>query len=198
MRGEQAGDVRPSLGRFVGREEPAARKLCPDRVDHRSVRRVSDQGMHAGVIDDVTELRPGKPEVQRHENGAETGGGEQCLEKGGLIEPQKSHPVATTNAVRAQGAGQAVNPVLKFSVGPGRAFERKGPAVRGSQRPSIEPVAEPDIHSHGISVSRTSRLYPWPRPGLCLARITSTGGGQPTFPTRRKGRETPAGADISS
>jgi hypothetical protein len=25
--------------------------------------------------------------------------------------------------------------------------------VWGSQRPSIEPVAEPDIHSHGISVS---------------------------------------------
>jgi hypothetical protein len=54
--------------------------------------------------------------------------------------------------MRAQGAGQPVNPVLKFSVGPGRAFERKGLAVRGSQRSSIEPVAEPDIHAHGISV----------------------------------------------
>jgi hypothetical protein len=151
MRLDQRVERGPALCRLVGGEEAAAWQRLPDRVDHGPMRRVDDQSVRAGIVDDVAEFRPAEPEVERHENSAEAGGGEQSDDEGGLVKAQECDAITLADTVGAEGIGLTVDTVLKFGIDPGHALECQSLAIRSAQGPLIQPVAKPDVWTHGVS-----------------------------------------------
>ena len=152
--GGHLGNRRPAVGRMVGREVALHRQLPAHPVDDATVGLVDDQGVDAGVVDDEAELRPGQPEVQRHERRTQPGGGEHRLEERRLVHPEEPDAVAVGHAAGAQGGSQPVDPVEQLLVGPGHALERQRPPVRSAAGAPGQPGGQAEIgFGHGAPPS---------------------------------------------
>ena len=186
-------DRLPTIGRPIGRQEAPATQAIPYAVDHRPVRAIDHQRVHAGIIDDVIQFRAREAEVQRHEDGAKPRGGKQQIEIERVVEAQITHPVTAADAAGFQRRGQPVHGIAHLAVAAGRAFEGERRPVRRLLHPPAEPAVQSDI---GLGHVRAPESWAvdagCAAPGQSVAAKLSMPARSPTCRWRDRQRPLPA------
>ncbi len=131
-----------------GKERRDADQLVLDRGNRRPQLRVDDQHRGSAVIDHESKFRPGQPEVQRHEDGAQAQGGKHGKQKHRLVEADKCHAVAFADPERAQPRGAVLDAALHLAVGPAFSLETQRQPFGRAQRPLQKPIGQSDIRRH--------------------------------------------------
>ena len=119
--GEHRIPVNPAgdFGALVGGCDPQFHRgqALANGVDHGGVFVIHQHGLDAGVIDDELVVLRDESIIQRHQDGADSAGGVETLQKKMRIGTQDAHPVALADAPRKQGVGELVDALLVLPVG---------------------------------------------------------------------------------
>ncbi len=102
-------------------------------------------------VDDEGQLGSGEPEIERHENRAETRRGKHRDEEIGMIERQESDALAAPHAAGGKRGGKPVDAVKQFAVGPRPAFIGKRLAFRTARGALRDPLSHREHCLHSLS-----------------------------------------------
>jgi hypothetical protein len=99
----------------------------------------------AAVPKHEVNLRPGQPEVQRHEDPAEQMRGEHRLDESRMVRPEVGDPVAGTHAVGPQLRGEPGDPLEQPGVGDDIVIEDQGVAAGRHRRSPRRPRSKTGV-----------------------------------------------------
>jgi hypothetical protein len=97
----------------------------------------------SGIGEQVSDLRWGQPEVDRHEDRAQFRGGEHRLQEGCTVEHQGGDTVSLANPQLAQGLCELICTAVKFGVRDTPVPVDQRDALSGKEGPSLRPAADP-------------------------------------------------------
>ncbi len=144
---------------------------------------VEDQRRRAALVERVGDLGRGLARVQRNEDGADAGAGEQRLDKGEAVAHEDGHALAGSDGGAGEPAGDARGAVLKRAVADGAflAYERVlagmragGSGEHGVDRSRALAEAGDDAAEMRLA-SELDRLFVVPVHALSLDRFASCG-----------------------
>ena len=147
---------------------------------------VVEEDRRPRMADDVGDLVGGEPEVDRHQDAAETADPEEGGQEPARVRADDGHAFSVPDPELVEGEGHATSARLELAVGlrPERTGDRRlvlhGSSVAIDERGPLQEIAHRQRDPHVPPISRT-RFYPT---GTLVARLRPSRG----FPARRRGR----------
>ena len=113
---------------------------------------VIEESARAGILNDVLDLRHRQTEIDRQEDGAQLGNGENQFELRVAVLQQRTDAVAGAHTAVAHGVGKPVTAPVQLPVSEAQMAVHDRQTVTGNHLPFGNPVPQPLIHNNLANV----------------------------------------------